>query len=102
MTTLQGMNLLAGWGLAYPGAGLAPAMLTAPVTGRSRDGSWLQVVYPSGSDNAAWIYSRLVRISGSLEEIPIVAVPPPATGGRYGGFGRVRRPVYPHALVLHA
>lgn len=75
MTTLQAMNLFEGPGLAYPAAGLAPALFTAQVTGRSGDGSWLQVVYPPGGNSTLWVYSRLVRITGSLEQIPVMAAP---------------------------
>ncbi len=108
MTTLQGMNLFAGPGLAYPGAGLAPALFTAPVTGRSSGGSWLQVVYPPASDNTAWIYSRLVRITGSLEKIPSVAAPP-ATGGELrpvlaesaGQFTPTRWSYTPNREIVH-
>ena len=108
MTTLQGMNLFEGPGLAYPGAGLAPALLTAQVTGRSSDASWLQIIYPPDGNSLAWVYSRLVRITGSLEKAAIVAAPPvagvelrPVLAASVDQFTPIRWSYTPNREIVH-
>ncbi len=74
VTAVQKINVFAGPGLDYPMTGFAPSRASAPVLGRNADGSWLQITYPS-AEGSAWIYGPLVRVVGSLEHLPVVAVP---------------------------
>lgn len=67
ITTLQAMNVFSGPGLAYPSIGLAPARYTARVSGRNADSSWLQIEFPPADAGQVWIYSPLLRITGSPE-----------------------------------
>lgn len=41
------------------------------VLGKLADRSWLEIVYPPGSNGKAWVYASLMSVSGS--EIPVVA-----------------------------
>ena len=71
VTTVQKMNVFAGPGLNFPTLGFAPSRASAPALGRTVDGSWLQITYPTAA-GSAWIYAPLTQVGGQLDVVPLV------------------------------
>jgi hypothetical protein len=59
----------------YPIVGTLLTGSTVPALGRSQGGDWIQIEYPGAPNNAGWVYSPLVQVSGGTLGI----VPPPPT-----------------------
>jgi uncharacterized protein YraI len=72
--------------LQYPNVHSAPAT-SAPVlgvlsrgtqvdvVGKSSDGAWLQIRYPSGPSGVGWVSTSLMSVSESMASIPVAAAP---------------------------
>jgi hypothetical protein len=71
------MNVRGGPGTNYPVLGTAPAGASSTVVGRNADSSWLQVEYPPGSGNTAWVFAQLVTVSGNPQSVAVAQVSPP-------------------------
>ncbi|NTW99822.1 MAG: SH3 domain-containing protein [Geobacteraceae bacterium] len=70
-------NLRAGPNtLGYDVVGVLLVGQQVPALGRSPGGSWIMVAYPGAPGGAAWVFSDLVEVKGSL---PIVQPPPTVT-----------------------
>jgi uncharacterized protein YraI len=73
----QNMNVRSGPGTNYPVVGTAPAGASSAVVGRNSDSSWLQVEYPPGSSNTAWVFAQLVTVSGNPQNVAVAQVSAP-------------------------
>ena len=70
VTTLQRMDVHAAPSIASPRLGQVPPRSLAQALARTADNAWLQVERPAlGS---AWIYARLTKVSGPIEDLPVV------------------------------
>jgi hypothetical protein len=70
-------NLRAGPNtLGYEVVGVLLVGQQVPALGRSPGGSWIMVAYPGAPGGAAWVFSDLVEVKGSLA---IVQPPPTVT-----------------------
>lgn len=76
VTAVQKINVFANPGLNHPIIGFAPARASAPALGRNKDGSWLQIKYPSAT-GSAWIYAPLVQVAGPADALPLVPMATP-------------------------
>ena len=46
---------------------------------RSTDDKWLQIVYPPGSNQRAWVSSDFVKLTGSINTLPVGGITPTST-----------------------
>jgi len=76
--TTADLNVREGPGQNYPVLALLPAGAQVEVTGKNPDGSWWQIVYPSGSASRGWIYAPFTRPSNTAG-VPVVQTPVPPT-----------------------
>jgi pSer/pThr/pTyr-binding forkhead associated (FHA) protein len=76
--TTTDLNVREGPGQEYPVLGLLPVNTQVEVTGKNSDGSWWQIVYPSGSAERGWIYAPFTRPSNT-GNVPVVETPVPPT-----------------------
>ncbi len=72
----RGLNVRSGPSTDYPKLGHLKAGQEVEVVGRDPASGWLQIVYPEAASGTAWISGKeaYVRLQGSLETVPIVAV----------------------------
>jgi hypothetical protein len=79
VTYIEPINVRSGPGsFDYPVIGSLPVGGTAPATGRSPAGEWIQIEYPDGPRGTGWVYAANVSLSpGAL--LKIVEPPPTAT-----------------------
>ena len=70
------VNLRGGPGTNYPVVGSAAVGKPYQVTGRNKDGTWLELCCVNGK--AAWVLRSLVTVNGSATSIPLAkSIPPP-------------------------
>lgn len=60
-----------GPGATYAILGTIPRNALVSVVGRNEDNSWLQVVYPPGSQLRGWIDATLVEVEGNISQLAI-------------------------------
>ena len=80
VTTTTSVNIRSGPGTNYPVYGVAPAGVSAPVTGISPDGWWYVITIPTtySPDGTAWVSADYVTLTGTTAaELPVVPPPPP-------------------------
>jgi len=70
---VEGANVRAGPGTAFPVVGGLYQDEKAPLLGRSQAGDWLQVQLP---DSLGWIFAPLVETSLPIADLPVVEPPP--------------------------
>ncbi len=70
---VEGANVRAGPGTAFPVVGGIYRDEQAPLLGRNQAGDWLQVQLP---DSLGWIFAPLVETSLPVAELPVVDPPP--------------------------
>lgn len=73
----QQVDLREGPGLQFAAAGNLPSNTNVPVLGKSEDGKWLQIAYPT-STNPSWVSTSAVNLIGATDTIP-TRMPPPTT-----------------------
>lgn len=77
---IERVNLRSGPGTDYDLIGVLIAGQPAPALGRSPGGTWIQIHYPGGPDNKAWVFADLVRLNGvTRDKLPTVQPPPTPT-----------------------
>ena len=76
VTYIEPINVRSGpSSFDYPVIGSIPVGGTAPATGRSPAGEWIQIKFPDGPRGTGWVYAANVSLSpGAL--LPIVEPPP--------------------------
>jgi len=62
----------------YPAIGVLLSGETAPATGRSPGGDWIQIHYEGVAGSVGWVYAPLVGLSAQAN-LPIVEPPPTPT-----------------------
>jgi uncharacterized protein YgiM (DUF1202 family) len=70
-------NLRAGPGTEYPVVGSLPAGGSAEIIGRNQAGTWLQLDSQAG--DSVWIIADRVEVTGLLESLAVVVIPPTPT-----------------------
>jgi hypothetical protein len=75
-TTKQQTNVRQGPGTEFAIAGKMPVNTNAAVLGKSEDGKWFQVSFPDPA-HPAWLPTTFVSVTGSIEQLPVVAVAAP-------------------------
>ncbi len=80
-TATQETNARQGPGTQFAIAGKMPVNTSAVILGKSEDGKWFQIAFPDPA-KPAWVASAFVKVTGSVEQLPVVAVAPPATPTR--------------------
>lgn len=68
------LNVRNGPSTAYPIIGRTTDGQTHPIIGKSEDDKWLQV---DVNGKKGWVSRQYIQTVGSLDEIPVVKVPPP-------------------------
>ena len=73
------LNVRKGPGTNYGALGQLQQNDVVEIAGKNVDGSWLQVVYPTGTIGRGWISTSYAQIRGSPAFIPVVETPSPPT-----------------------
>jgi Tol biopolymer transport system component len=58
-----------------------PVNTGAAIVGKSEDGKWFQVAFPDAA-HPAWVPGEFVTVTGTIDQLPVVAVAPPPTATR--------------------
>ena len=66
-------------GTNYPAIGQLQQNDVVEIAGKNADGSWLQIVYPTGTIGRGWISASYAQVRGPPGFIPVVETPPPPT-----------------------
>ncbi|GAB4457906.1 MAG: hypothetical protein Kow0070_10740 [Anaerolineales bacterium] len=69
---LQQINVRSGPGTAFNSLGILNTNDVIRLTGKNRDGSWLQIEFSGGADGKGWVNAAFVRTSDA-DALPIVA-----------------------------
>ncbi|HEX7593190.1 MAG TPA: SH3 domain-containing protein, partial [Anaerolineae bacterium] len=77
-TTKQVVNVRQGPGTQFSIAGKMPKDTSAVILGKNEDAKWYQVAFPDVA-HPAWVASAFVTTTGTIDQLPVVAVAPPAT-----------------------
>lgn len=94
---IQQLNVRSGAGTAYNTLGILNANDVVRLTGKNRDGSWLQIEFASGVNGKGWVNGAFVRAEG-LDALPIVA----ETGEVVGTATPADTPLPPPPTVVPA
>jgi uncharacterized protein YraI len=76
--TTTDLNVREGPGQEYSILGLLAVNTEVEVSGKNSDGSWWQIVYPTGSAERGWIFAAFTR-PNNTESVPVVQTPVPPT-----------------------
>ncbi len=77
-TAKQQTNLRTGPGDKYAIAGRMAKDTTAVVIGKSEDGKWLMLAYPT-ADKPSWVMATFVNVTGALDPVAVVIPSPTPT-----------------------
>ncbi len=77
-TAKQQVNLRQGPGTQFAIAGKMPKDTSAVILGKNEDAKWFQVAFPDAA-HPAWVASSFVTTTGTIDQLPVVAVAPPPT-----------------------
>jgi hypothetical protein len=77
--TARVLNIRRGPGTNYPVINQLQQNDVVEIAGKNADGSWLQIVYPTGTIGRGWISASYAQVRGSPAFIPVVETPPPPT-----------------------
>jgi uncharacterized protein YraI len=75
------VNVRKGPAVAYDKLGTLDKGQSAPVRGKSADGTWWQISFPASPDGIGWVIGQLVNISGDASGVPVAQAPPLPTAG---------------------
>ena len=73
------LNVRRGPSTNYPVIGQLKQNDVVEISGKNADGSWLQIVYPTGTIGRGWISASYAQVRGSPVSIPVVETPLPPT-----------------------
>jgi heat shock protein HslJ len=76
VTSQVGANVRTGPGTLYPVLGVAELGQSGLVVGISEDGGWYAVYIPGAPNDQGWVSGSVVAVE-NLENIPVIAAPPP-------------------------
>lgn len=74
--TNEFVNVRTGPDTAYDKLGELKQGQTAPVKGKSADGKWWQISYPSGAGGVGWVINDYVQANGLAANVPVASAPP--------------------------
>ena len=77
--TARVLNVRKGPGTDYPVIGQLQQNDVVEIVGKNANGSWLQIVYPTGTIGRGWISTSYAQVRGSPAFIPVVETSPPST-----------------------
>lgn len=69
---IQQLNIRSGPGTSFNSLGILNADDVVSLTGKNRDGTWLQIEFASGPDGKGWVSAAFVKAQG-VDTLPIVA-----------------------------
>lgn len=69
---IQQLNVRSGPGTSFNPLGILNADDVVSLTGKNRDGTWLQIEFASGPDGKGWVSAAFVKAQG-VDTLPIVA-----------------------------
>ena len=69
---IQQLNIRSGPGTSFNSLGILNANDVVSLTGKNRDGTWLQVEFPGGPDGKGWVSAAFVKAQG-VDVLPIVS-----------------------------
>jgi uncharacterized protein YraI len=94
---IQQINVRSGPGTGFNSLGLLNANDVIRLTGKNRDGSWLQIEFAGGPDGKGWVNAAFVRAQ-DVDTLPIVA----ETGEIVGTGTPTNTPLPPTPTVVSA
>jgi uncharacterized protein YraI len=77
--TNEFVNVRTGPDTAYDKVGELQQGQTAPVKGKSADGKWWQISFPSGPGGNGWVINDYVQANPAAANAPVAAAPPRPT-----------------------
>ncbi|MEW6285082.1 MAG: SH3 domain-containing protein [Chloroflexota bacterium] len=69
---IQQLNVRSGPGTGFNSIGILNANDVVRLTGKNREGAWLQIEFAGGADGKGWVNAAFVRAEG-VDVLPIVA-----------------------------
>jgi heat shock protein HslJ/uncharacterized protein YraI len=78
VTGTQGLNVRSGPGVNFPVIGFARSGDEGEIVGRNEDSTWWAVAMPSAPNGAGWVAADFV-LASNIENVPVIAAPPPPT-----------------------
>lgn len=90
-TTKQQTNVRQGPATSFPIAGKMPVNTSAAIVGKSEDGKWFQVAFPDAA-HPAWVPGEFITVTGTIDQLPVVAVAPPPTETRGAAVAATKPP----------
>lgn len=77
--TNEFVNVRTGPDVVYQKIGELKQGQTVPVRGKSADGRWWQITFPSGPNGVGWVIGDYVQPNAAAANVPVVAAPPRPT-----------------------
>ncbi len=77
--TNEFVNVRTGPDTAYDKIGELKQGQVAPVRGKSADGRWWQISFPSGPGGVGWVINDYVQANSAAANVPVAAAPPRPT-----------------------
>ena len=77
--TNEFVNVRTGPDVAYTKIGELKQGEVAPVRGKSADGRWWQISFPSGPGGVGWVINDYVQANSAAANVPVAAAPPRPT-----------------------
>ncbi len=78
VTTKQQVTLHQGPDAKFAIVGKMPKDTSAAILGKNENATWFQIAFPDAA-HPAWAPSTFVTVTGTIDQLPVVAVAPPAT-----------------------
>lgn len=75
----DGLNCRNGPGTNWPSVAVLNQGQSTQVVGKTPDGTWLYVAHPTSPGNFCWISAAFATVTGDLNSIQVVALPPTLT-----------------------
>ncbi|MFN3706457.1 MAG: SH3 domain-containing protein, partial [Thermoflexales bacterium] len=75
--TNEFVNVRTGPGVEYDKIGELRQGQSVAVRGKSQDGKWWQIAFPSGSGGVGWVIGDYVQPNAAASNVPVAAAPPP-------------------------
>jgi len=69
---IQQLNIRSGPGTSFDSLGILNANDVVSLTGKNRDGTWLQIEFAAGPDGKGWVNAAFVK-ADTLDVLPIVS-----------------------------
>jgi hypothetical protein len=74
--TNEFVNVRTGPSIEYERIGSLNQGQTAPVKGKSQDGQWWQISFPSGAGGIGWVFGQYVEANAAGRNVPVASAPP--------------------------